>query len=189
MRVFNMSDVIRKRTAASGLLPSLALLMTLSAAGCISPAAVNPPIVNTTPMGVGMRPAKPPGCPMPLLSSMPLTAHQQIALVDVWGDLAARDDDLIAHMKRRGCQIGADAIVVNSEHLQHEGDLRAGTAPGRYGSIGPGSEANITQGAHIGIDPQGGGHKHHAVVGEEGHSGLYISGIAIVYTKAADSGE
>jgi hypothetical protein len=183
-----MLDVIRKRVHTTGLFPFVALLMVLAVAGCVSPAAVNPPIVNTTPMGVGMRPAKPPGCPMPLLSSMPLTAHQQIALVDVWGDLAAKDDDLVAYMKREGCRVGADAIVVNSQHMQHEGDLIAGTAPGRYGNIGPGSEANVEQGAHIGVDPQGGGHKHHAVVGEEGHPGRYISGVAIVYTKAADAG-
>jgi hypothetical protein len=165
-----------------------AMLMAMAAAswGCISPAQVNPPIVTTTPMGTAMRPAKPADCAMPVLDSMPLAAHQQIALVDVWGDLAAKDEDLLAYLKREGCQAGADAVVLNSQHTQHEGDLQIGAAPGRFGNIGPGSEANIQQGAHIGVDPQGGGKKHHAVVGEGGHPGRYLSAIAIVYTKGAN---
>lgn len=165
-----------------------AILIAAAAAawGCLSPAAVNPPIVTTTPMGAGMRPAKPPDCAMPVLDTMPLADHQQIALVDAWGDLAAKDEDLLAYLKREGCQLGADAVVVTSEHLQHEGDLKIGAAPGRFGNIGPGSEAAIQEGEHIGIDPEGGGRKHHAVVGEGGHPGRFINGIAIVYTKGHD---
>jgi hypothetical protein len=151
--------------------------------GCISPAQVNPPIVSVTPLGTDVRPAKPADCAMPVLDSMPLTDHQQIALVDAWGDLAAKDEDLLAYLKREGCQVGADAVVLTSKNLQHEGDLRIGAAPGRFGNIGPGSEAALEEGAHIGIDPEGGGKKHHAVVGEPGHPGHFMNGIAIVYTK------
>lgn len=165
-----------------------ATLMAMAAAGwgCISPAAVNPPIVTTTPMGTAMRPAKPADCAMPVLDTMPLADHQQIALVDAWGDLAAKDEDLLKYLKRQACQVGADAVVLTSQHMQHEGELQIGAAPGRFGNIGPGSEAAIEQGAHIGIDPQGGGKKHHAVVGEAGHPGRYINGIAIVYTKGGN---
>ena len=162
--------------------PVVLLALALTAAGCFSPAAVNPPIVNVTPFSVGKRPAKLGGCPMPVLDTMPLERHEQLALIDAWGDLAVKDSDLLALIKRQGCQLGADAVVLNSQQTQHEGDLIIGAAPGRFGNIGPGSEANITQGAHIGIDPQGGGHKHHAVVGEQGHPGRFVSAIAIVYT-------
>jgi hypothetical protein len=173
-------------TANSSRVVLAAILIAMAALGwgCISPAAVNPPIVTVTPMGTTMLPAKPPGCSMPVLESMPLADHRQIALVDVWGDLAAKDADLMERLKREGCKAGADAVVLTSEDMQHEGDLRVGAAPGRFGNIGPGSEAAIEQGAHIGIDPQGGGKKHHAVVGEEGHPGRYLSGIAIIYTKS-----
>jgi hypothetical protein len=168
---------------------ALAAAMLISAAawsgGCLSPAAVNPPIVNTTPLGVAMRPAKPPDCPMPILDSMPLADHQQLALVDAWGDLAVKDDDLLAQLKRQACQVGADAVVLTSQQTQHEGDLRVGAAPGRFGNIGPGSEASIEEGEHIGIDPEGGGKKHHAVVGEPGHPGRFMGGVAIVYTRGA----
>jgi hypothetical protein len=166
-----------------------AMLVAVAAAGwgCLSPARVNPPIVTTTPMGTAMRPAKPVGCAMPVLDSMPLANHQQIALVDAWGDLAVKDEDLLKYLKGQACQVGADAVVLTSQNMQHEGDLQIGAAPGRFGNIGPGSEANIEQGAHIGIDPQGGGKRHHAVVGEIGHPGRYMNGIAIVYTKGGSS--
>lgn len=164
-----------------------AILIAMAAAGwgCVSPAAVNPPIVSMTPLGTEMRPAKPPDCAMPVLDTMPLTDHQQIALVDAWGDLAAKDEDLLTYLKREGCQVGADAVVLTSKNTQHEGDLQVGAAPGRFGNIGPGSEAAIEEGAHIGIDPEGGGKKHHAVVGEAGHPGHFMNGIAIVYTKGS----
>ena len=176
------------RTIVSGL-PVALLGLALAAAGCVSPVAVNPPIVNVTPFGVGKRPAKLGGCPMPVLDTMPLQRHEQLALIDAWGDLASTDSDLLALVKREGCQLGADAVVLNSQQTQHEGDLIIGAAPGRFGNIGPGSEANITQGTHIGIDPQGGGHKHHAVVGEEGHPGRFFSSIAIVYTAERGSSD
>ena len=130
-----------------------------------------------------MRPAKPPNCPMPVLQSMPLAAHQQIALVDAWGDLAEKDQDLLAYVKREACQLGADAVVLTSEHMQHEGDLLVGAAPGRFGNVGPGSEAAIPGGTHLAADTEGGGKKHHPEVGEIGHSGRFMDGIAIVYTK------
>jgi hypothetical protein len=164
-------------------------LMLMAAAlgwGCLSPAAVNPPIVNVTPMGLAMRPAKPPDCAMPVLDSMPLANHQQLALLDAWGDLAVKDDELLTYLKREGCQLGADAVVLTSEQKQHEGDLIRGVAPGRFGNIGPGSEQS-EQGGHIGIDPQGGGKTHHAVVGEAGHPGRFMGGVAIVYTANDNS--
>jgi hypothetical protein len=169
---------------------TLAAMLTAAAAlnwGCLSPTQVNPPIVSTTPLGVGMRPAKPPDCAMPVLDTMPFTDHQEIALVDAWGDLAAKDDDLLRYIKREGCHAGADAVVLTSQHTQHEGDLLRGAAPGRYGSIGPGSGENTEEGTHLPGDVSGGGKKHHAEVGEVGHPGNYMSGIAIIYTKSQDN--
>ncbi|MGH7913054.1 MAG: hypothetical protein ACREPW_00190 [Candidatus Binataceae bacterium] len=166
------------------MLAAMLMVAAISGWGCISPAAVNPPIVSMTPLGVAMRPAKPPDCAMPVLQTMPLADHQQIALVDAWGDLAAKDEDLLKYLKREGCQVGADAVVLTSEHTQHEGDLIVGVAPGRFGSIGPGSEASIAEGEHLAADTQGGGKKHHAEVGELGHAGQFMGGIAIIYTNS-----
>jgi len=173
--------VVNRRRAV---LTAMMIAMAESGWGCLSPAAVNPPIVSVTPLGAAVRPAKPPDCAMPVLDTMPLTDHQQIALVDAWGDLAAKDEDLLMYLKREGCQVGADAVVLTSKNTQHEGELISGVAPGRYGSIGPGSEAG-GQGEHLAADPQGGGKTHHAVVGEVGHSGHFMNGIAIIYNKSS----
>jgi hypothetical protein len=186
----DVRDGMRMTMADRGREALAAVLMAAAAAlgwGCLSPAAVNPPIVSATPLGVAMRAAKPPDCPMPVLDTMPIADHQQIALVDAWGDLAAKRDDMLRYLKREGCQLGADAVVLTSQHTQHEGDLLTGAAPGRYGSVGPGSEATIEEGEHLAADPEGGGKKHHAEVGEVGHPGQYLSGIAIVYTKPQNS--
>jgi hypothetical protein len=179
-----MKRMIMVANRGRAVLAAMLITMAASGWGCLSPAAVNPPIVSVTPLGTAVRPAKPPDCAMPVLDTMPLTDHQQIALVDAWGDLAAKDEDLLTYLKREGCQIGADAVVLTSKNTQHEGELLKGAAPGRYGSIGPGSDVP-GQGAHLAADPQGGGKKHHAVVGEVGHSGHFLNGIAIVYTKSS----
>ena len=168
----------------------LAAMLTAMAAsgwGCLSPAAINPPIVSVTPLGTEARPAKPPDCAMPVLDSMPLINHQQIALVDAWGDLAAKDEELLRYIKREGCHAGADAVVLTSQHTQHEGDLLHGAAPGRFGNVGPGSGGNTEEGTHLPGDVSGSGKKHHAEVGEVGHPGTYMSGIAIIYTKSQGS--
>jgi hypothetical protein len=176
--------IANKRGAVLG---TLLIAAAASGWGCISPAAVNPPIVNSTPLGVATRPAKPPDCAMPVLDTMPLADHQQIALVDAWGDLAVKDDDLLGYLKRESCQLGADAVVLTSQHLQREGDLVVGVAPGRFGSIGPGSDEPAQVGAHLPTDPEGGGKKHHAEVGEVGHPGRYMNAIAIIYTKGGNA--
>src|SRR5271155_412397 len=175
---------VTRANVCRGLVPALTLMAASALGwGCISPAAVNPPIVNITPLGTDTRQAKPPDCAMPVLDTMPLADHQQIALVDAWGDLAAKDQDLLPYLKREGCQIGADAVVLTSQRTQHEGDLLVGAAPGRYGSIGPGSDEPEEVGAHLAADTEGGGKKHHAEVGEIGHPGNFMGAIAIVYTK------
>ena len=135
------------RMSDKGSAPLCVMLMATAALGwgCLSPAAVNPPIVTATPMGLAMRPAKPPDCAMPVLDSMPLANHQQLALLDAWGDLAVKDDELLTYLKREGCRLGADAVVLTSEQKQHEGDLVRGVAPGRFGNIGPGSEAALNR--------------------------------------------
>ncbi len=174
-----MADWVR------GILAGMLMAASTLVCGCLSPAAVNPPIVSMTPLGVDMRPAKPADCAMPVLDTMPLAGHQQVALVDAWGDLAAKDQDLLVYLKREGCEAGADAVVLTSEHTQHEGDLVVGAAPGRFGNIGPGSGEPAEVGAHLAADTEGGGKKHHAEVGELGHAGNFMGGIAIVYTKSA----
>jgi hypothetical protein len=154
-----------------------ALLLATAAAGWGCGAAdVPPPQAIVSPMVGYMRPAKAPDCPMPVLQTMPDAGHKQIAILDAWGDLSAKDSDLLGILKRKACGVGADAMVITSEHAQDQGDLLPGWAPGPHTTLGgEQAGANVSEREHA---PQ---------VGEEGHGGRYMSAIAIVYTTGQNA--
>jgi hypothetical protein len=129
------------------------------------------PAVSATPMGNYMLPAKAPDCAMPVLHAMPGRDFHQVAIVEVYADRSAPDDELRELLQRKACEAGADALVITTDRAQKEGDLIRGSAAGQP-NVGPGSE-----------DPEY-GPKHHPVVGEVGHALRYVSGIAIVYPKS-----
>ncbi len=131
------------------------------------------PVVSATPMGNYMLPAKAPDCAMPVLSDMPQRDFHQVAIVEVYADRSAPDAELRELLRRKACAVGADALVLNAERVQKEGELIRGSEAGQP-AVGPGSE-----------DPYG--PKHHPVVGEVGHAERYMSGIAIVYPKSPDA--
>ncbi len=154
-----------------GTLAALLLAMVAAGWGCGPASDVAPPEAIVSPMTGYMRPAKPPDCPMPVLHEMPTAGHQQIALLDAWADETAKDADLLQILKRKACGAGADAIVITSEHSQHQGDLLPGYAPGPHTTLGgEQSGTNVSERQHV---PQ---------VGEEGHEGRYMGATAIVYT-------
>lgn len=151
-----------------------ALLLAMAAVGwgCGPASDVAPPQAIVSPLAGYMRPAKPPDCPMPVLQEMPTADHQQIALLDAWADLSAKNDDLLRILKRKACGAGADAIVIKSSRSQDQGDLLPGWAPGPHTTLGgEQSGTNVSERSHV---PQ---------VGEEGHGGRYMGAIAIIYTK------
>ncbi len=151
-------------------LAALSIAVAAVSFGCATD--VQPPEAIVSPMTGYMRPAKAPDCPMPVLNTMPEAGHRQIAILDAWADLSAKDADLLAILKRKACGAGADAIVVTSEHAQDQGDLLPGWAPGPHTTLGgERAGANVSEREHA---PQ---------VGEEGHGGRFMSAIAIIYTN------
>lgn len=149
-----------------------ALLIAVVAVGWGCASDIPPPEAIVSPMTGYLRPAKAPDCRMPVLNAMPDAGHQQIAILDAWGDLKAKDAELIAILKRKACGAGADAIVITSGHAQDQGDLLPGWAPGPHTTLGgEQAGANVSERYHA---PQ---------VGEEGHGGRFMSAIAIVYTS------
>ncbi len=133
---------------------------------------VHAPVVSATPMGAYMLAAKPPDCAMPVLSAMPPRDFHQVAIVEVYADRSATDDELRRLLQRKACAAGADALVITTEREQKEGEKIRGAQAG-HPNIGPGSE-----------DPEG-GPKHHPEVGEVGHAERYLGGVAIVFPKSA----
>jgi hypothetical protein len=153
---------------------SIALAVTLAATtmlvgGCFE-FEVPEPSATVSPMTSVMRPAKAPNCPLQVLSTMPATDVQQLALVDTWGDQSAKDADLLPVLKSKACEVGADAVVITSNKSQHEGEQLEGY-DAQVGSNINNKAANVSQRMH---DP---------TVGEVGHGGRYMSGVAIAFTK------
>jgi hypothetical protein len=152
-------------TALAVTLTAVALLVS----GCFE-LDVPAPSATVSPMTSVMRPAKAPDCPLQVLNTMPAADVEQIALVDAWGDQSANDADLLPLLKRKACEIGADAVVITSDKSQHEGDQLVGWDAGVHSTVAS-KNANVSQRMH---DPS---------VGEVGHGGHYMSGVAIAFTK------
>lgn len=153
---------------------SIALAVTLAATtmlvgGCFE-FDIPEPSATVSPMTSIMRPAKAPNCPLQVLNTMPATDVQQLALVDTWGDQSAKDADLLPALKSKACEVGADAVVITSDKSQHEGEQLEGY-DAQVGSNINNKAANVSQRMH---DP---------TVGEVGHGGRYMSGVAIAFTK------
>jgi hypothetical protein len=161
--------VMPSRYRARGALAAVLAAIALSIAGCFE-FEVPAPSTTVSPMTSVMRPAKAPDCPIQVLTTMPTTDFQQLALLDTWGDQSAKDVDLLPVLKRKACEIGADAVVITSDKSQHEGDQLVGWDSGTSSTVSA-KTANVSQRMH---DPE---------VGEVGHGGHYMSGVAIAFGK------
>lgn len=165
------------RRPTPGALAIALAAMAMFAGGCFE-AEIPAPSATVSPMTSVMRAAKAPNCPLQVLHTMPAADVQQLALVDTWGDQSAKDTDLLPVLKRKACEVGADAVVITSDKSQHEGDQLAGYDT-KVGSAvgGHGAPANVSERMH---DP---------TVGEVGHGGHYMSGVAIAFTKGGQNGQ
>ena len=145
--------------------------MAMIVSGCFE-AEIPAPSTTVSPMTSFMRPARPPNCPLQVLHTMPIADVQQIALLDTWGDEMSGDADLLQVLKRKACEVGADAVVITSDKSQHEGKQLAGY-DAMVGSDIANNAANVSKRQH---DP---------TVGEVGHKGHYMTGVAIAFIKGA----
>lgn len=170
-------SVASPRRCAPGALAVALAAIAMFWSGCFeleTPA----PSATVSPMTPYLRPARAPNCPLQVLRTMPAADVQQLALVDTWGDQSAKDTDLLPVLKRKACEIGADAVVITSDKSQHEGEQLSGYDTGVNSNVGGhGAPANVSERMH---DP---------TVGEVGHGGHYMSGVAIAFTKGSQSAQ
>jgi len=118
---------------------------------------------------------------MPVLSTLPLTTYDQVAIVEAWADLKDQADDVLPALQRKACETGADALViVNSSH-QDIKNLLYQASPNEsqsdVDSKGGGSGAYIRETEHT------------RLIGEAGHNGFYIDAVAINYRPDLDKPE
>lgn len=141
----------------------ISLLLITASVGC---AVKDPPEATVSWLTTRTRAAKAADCPMPLLSAMPGTDYQQIAIIEVAADYTEDTAELERLARREACQTGADALVVTDEQRQKLGGAdRADSNP----------------------DDKAPGHneaQHTPEVGEMGHKGSFFNGAAIIYGNA-----
>jgi hypothetical protein len=139
---------------------------------------INPPPapeVSVTQLGSFNRTAKASDCSLPVLYREPI-GGTKIAIVEGWGTEEQRND-LMTAVQKKGCELGADSLLVVSDTAQSTTHLM-------YDPVnrGPGGEGNAslneTKGDVI-IKKE-----HVAKIGESGHSGYYIETYAIVLPDA-----
>jgi hypothetical protein len=162
----------------SATLKAAALFCLAGAAGCS--AQRTPLQVDVTQLAPYENAAKAPDCQMPILTTMPLTRYQQVAIVEAWADLKDKRSDVLPALKRKACETGADALVIlNSEHQDVKHLLYQASPNEAENEL---SESNVYTGQGDYIAEM----EHTRRVGEAGHNGFYVDAVAINYGKGAD---
>jgi len=139
-----------------------------------------PMTVEVTQLGPYLHAARSPDCEMPVLSSMPLTTYNQVAIVEAWADLKDNQADVLPALKRRACETGADALViVNTEHQDIKNMLYQASPNEALNST---TQKNVYAGQGEYITDM----EHTRRLGEAGHNGYYVDAVAINYGKAQD---
>jgi hypothetical protein len=151
----------------------LILAAMVGACGQVNPQPV--PEVSVTQLAPFNRMAKGSDCNLPVLYREPI-GGTKIAIVEGWGTEEQRND-LMTAVQKKGCELGADSLLVVSDTAQSMTHLMYDPANQQPGNEGNAS-LNETKGDVI-IKKE-----HVAKIGESGHSGYYIETYAIVLPDA-----
>ncbi|MGA8640346.1 hypothetical protein [Candidatus Binatus sp.] len=168
-------NICMRRVSA---LVAMVVVECLFAAACAS--SVAPPRASFTQTATFDQPPKPDGCYMPVLNTEPLTAHRRIAIVEAWGSSVDQQDQVLEALKSKGCETGADALVIV------EGQSQANPHIAQFGL------PETVESEEEKMDKtQGQRHKNDIApaIGEAGHPGYYVDSVAIVYDKTKANGE
>ena len=154
----------------------------LAVSGC-STADEAPPQVLVTPLVTYTRPAKGPGCGMPVFTTDPQRPYREVALVEGWG---AKDQSVqvMKDVRDQSCETGADAIMIVTDVSQFHRKELYGVTPNKLSEAVASIDETVQEGEYI-------NHKEYApTVGEAGHNGFYLDAVAIDFLsnkKPSDS--
>jgi hypothetical protein len=154
-------------------LGALASLIVVGA--CSTPGRV-PMQVNVTQLAPYQFAAKSPDCEMPVIDSLPLTSYREVAIVEVWADLQDDKSDVVPAMKRKACETGADALVITNSQHQDIKNFLYKASPNETLTETTQQDVYSGQGEYIKEA------EHSRRIGEAGHNGYYVDGVAINYT-------
>lgn len=148
------------------------LILTLEALlGCGS--QKDPPDATVSWLAPQTRAAKPADCAMPMLSALPNSDYQEIAIVEVTDDYNADDHEVMTLAHRKACETGADALVILEDQKQKLGKPLPGFSAEEGKDIGPDSGVNVR------------GREHEPELGEVGHRGRYLNAAVIIYKTSS----
>jgi len=139
----------------------------------------DPPESTVSWLAPQTRAAKPFDCSIPMLTALPNTDYQQIAIVEVSDDYNADNQEVYGLARRKACETGADALVILEDQRQKKGEPLPGYSAEEGKDVGPEAGVNVRE------------REHSPGVGEVGHKGRYVNAVAIIYKSAnaiSDSG-
>jgi hypothetical protein len=95
---------------------TITLSMLALCAACAKVAL--PPQITMSEVEPSGRPAKPPDCNLPVLRNAPLTQYREVAIIEGLGNRYVQESDVLPLVVAKGCETGADALVINDSRAQ-----------------------------------------------------------------------
>lgn len=77
-----------------------------------------PPQITMAEVEPSGRAAKPPDCNMPVLRAAPLADYREVAIIEGLGNRFVEEKDVLPLVVAKGCESGADALVINDSRAQ-----------------------------------------------------------------------
>jgi hypothetical protein len=95
---------------------TLTLLMLALLAACAKIRL--PPQITMSEIEPSGRAAKPPDCDLPVLRTPPLKEYREVAIIEGLGNRFVEEKDVLPLVIAKGCETGADALVINDSRAQ-----------------------------------------------------------------------
>jgi hypothetical protein len=95
---------------------AITLSILASLAGCAKIAL--PPQITLSEVEPSGRAAKPPDCNMPVLRTPPIAEYREVAIIEGLGNRYVEESDVLPLVVAKGCETGADALVINESRAQ-----------------------------------------------------------------------
>ena len=113
---------------------------------------------------------------MPVLHDEPKTKYRKIAIVEGWAGSVDQQEELLAAIKRKACETGADALLIIQESSQTTNSLLDS------GEIQSGEEEPAKR-SGLDIATRRQMSDHFTQQGEAGYRGYYIDAAATIYVN------
>ncbi|HLX38037.1 MAG TPA: hypothetical protein VKR29_09560 [Candidatus Binataceae bacterium] len=93
------------------------MIMTVVAFASCTTVAL-PPQVTLSEVEPSGKAARPPDCDIPVLRSAPIADYREVAIIEGLGNRFVEEKDVLPLVKAKGCESGADALVIQESRAQ-----------------------------------------------------------------------